>query len=143
MFPGLDWESKNILRVEIERAKREEMLLQRETRAATAAAVVLLLYAAGCLGREWAGSVESKPQRILLDTDVDTDDFFALLYLLKRNRSEFQLEVRPYNICYSGSSSLLSHFLPSRLLCFRFHPKDSELFYFWPLKPISSSRTLE
>lgn len=33
------------------------------------------------------------PRRILLDTDVDTDDFFALLYLLKLNRSEFQLEV--------------------------------------------------
>ncbi|XP_010558509.1 PREDICTED: uncharacterized protein LOC104827126 isoform X2 [Tarenaya hassleriana] len=32
------------------------------------------------------------PHRILLDTDVDTDDFFALLYLLKLNRSEFSLE---------------------------------------------------
>ncbi|AES64299.2 inosine-uridine preferring nucleoside hydrolase [Medicago truncatula] len=36
--------------------------------------------------------VEGKPQRILLDTDVDTDDLFALLYLLKLNRLEFQLE---------------------------------------------------
>ncbi|XP_045802030.1 uncharacterized protein LOC123895617 [Trifolium pratense] len=36
--------------------------------------------------------VEGKPRRILLDTDVDTDDFFALLYLLKLNRSEFKLE---------------------------------------------------
>ncbi|GAU20045.1 hypothetical protein TSUD_381370, partial [Trifolium subterraneum] len=36
--------------------------------------------------------VEGKPSRILLDTDVDTDDFFALLYLLKLNRSEFKLE---------------------------------------------------
>lgn len=35
-----------------------------------------------------------KPHRILLDTDVDTDDFFALLYLLKLNRSEFELESR-------------------------------------------------
>ena len=33
------------------------------------------------------------PRRILLDTDVDTDDFFALLYLLKLNRSEFELKV--------------------------------------------------
>ncbi|PWA77518.1 inosine/uridine-preferring nucleoside hydrolase domain-containing protein [Artemisia annua] len=33
------------------------------------------------------------PHRILLDTDVDTDDFFAILYLLKLNRSEFSLEV--------------------------------------------------
>lgn len=37
-----------------------------------------------------------KPHRILLDTDVDTDDFFALLYLLKLNRSEFELEVSPF-----------------------------------------------
>lgn len=34
-----------------------------------------------------------RPHRILLDTDVDTDDLFALLYLLKQNRSEFELEV--------------------------------------------------
>ncbi|KAJ6904047.1 hypothetical protein NC651_021255 [Populus alba x Populus x berolinensis] len=38
-----------------------------------------------------------KPQRILLDTDVDTDDFFALLYLLKLNRSEFELEAVTIN----------------------------------------------
>lgn len=38
-------------------------------------------------------SVENKPRRILLDTDVDTDDLFALLYLLKLNTSQFQLEV--------------------------------------------------
>ena len=37
--------------------------------------------------------VEAKPRRILLDTDVDTDDFFALFYLLKQNRSEFDLKV--------------------------------------------------
>ncbi|TMW86722.1 hypothetical protein EJD97_020960 [Solanum chilense] len=30
--------------------------------------------------------------RILLDTDVDTDDFFALLYILKLNRSEIDLK---------------------------------------------------
>lgn len=34
-----------------------------------------------------------KPRRLLLDTDMDTDDFFALLYLLKQNRSEFDLKV--------------------------------------------------
>lgn len=38
-------------------------------------------------------TVDGKPRRILLDTDVDTDDFFGLLYLLKLNRSEFELEV--------------------------------------------------
>ncbi|MCL7051970.1 hypothetical protein MKW94_023704 [Papaver nudicaule] len=36
--------------------------------------------------------IEAKPARILLDTDVDTDDFFALLYLLKLNRSEIDLK---------------------------------------------------
>jgi len=40
-----------------------------------------------------ATTVEGQLRRILLDTDVDTDDVFALLYLLKLNRSEFQLEV--------------------------------------------------
>ncbi|KAJ6725354.1 INOSINE-URIDINE PREFERRING NUCLEOSIDE HYDROLASE FAMILY PROTEIN [Salix purpurea] len=35
---------------------------------------------------------EGKPHRIVLDTDVDTDDLLALFYLLKLNRSEFELE---------------------------------------------------
>ncbi|CAI0466570.1 unnamed protein product [Linum tenue] len=39
-----------------------------------------------------AGGGSRKPQRILLDTDVDTDDFFALLYLLKLNTSDFAVE---------------------------------------------------
>jgi hypothetical protein len=38
-------------------------------------------------------TLEGLPHRILLDTDVDTDDLFALLYLLKQNRSEFNVEV--------------------------------------------------
>lgn len=37
--------------------------------------------------------VEGLPRRIILDTDVDTDDLFALLYILKLNTSEFHLEV--------------------------------------------------
>ncbi|KAL1548539.1 Nucleoside hydrolase 3 [Salvia divinorum] len=36
--------------------------------------------------------VEGLPRRIILDTDVDTDDLFALLYILKLNKSEFHLE---------------------------------------------------
>uniref|UniRef100_A0A7N0T2J5 Inosine/uridine-preferring nucleoside hydrolase domain-containing protein n=2 Tax=Kalanchoe fedtschenkoi TaxID=63787 RepID=A0A7N0T2J5_KALFE len=35
---------------------------------------------------------EGSPRRLLMDTDVDTDDFFALLYLLKLNRSELDLQ---------------------------------------------------
>ncbi|XP_031252044.1 uncharacterized protein LOC116109948 isoform X1 [Pistacia vera] len=42
-------------------------------------------------------TVEGKPYRILMDTDVDTDDFFGLLYLLKLNRSEFKLEAITIN----------------------------------------------
>ncbi|KAL2534577.1 inosine-uridine preferring nucleoside hydrolase family protein [Abeliophyllum distichum] len=41
--------------------------------------------------------VKGQPQRILLDTDMDTDDFFALLYLLKLNRSEIDLQAITIN----------------------------------------------
>ncbi|KAM7278120.1 hypothetical protein ACFE04_005254 [Oxalis oulophora] len=37
-------------------------------------------------------AAEARPHRIILDTDVDTDDLYAVLYLLKLNRSEFELE---------------------------------------------------
>ncbi|KAL7601597.1 hypothetical protein Lser_V15G22695 [Lactuca serriola] len=37
------------------------------------------------------------PHRILLDTDVETDDLFAILYLLKLNRSEFDLQAITIN----------------------------------------------
>ncbi|XP_077219032.1 nucleoside hydrolase 3-like [Tasmannia lanceolata] len=37
------------------------------------------------------------PHRMLVDTDMDTDDFFALLYLLKQNRSEFDLKAITVN----------------------------------------------
>lgn len=46
----------------------------------------------GFLGLMGSVMVDAKPRRILLDTDVDTDDVFALLYLLKQNRSEFDLK---------------------------------------------------
>jgi len=49
-----------------------------------AVAVVLLIF---------GSCAEGRPHRILVDTDVDTDDFFALLYLLKLNTSQFKLEV--------------------------------------------------
>ncbi|KAG8370102.1 hypothetical protein BUALT_Bualt14G0082600 [Buddleja alternifolia] len=40
---------------------------------------------------------ERRPYRILLDTDVDTDDLFALLYILKLNRSYFDLQAVTIN----------------------------------------------
>ena len=33
------------------------------------------------------------PRRILVDTDMDTDDLLALLYILKHSRSEFDVKV--------------------------------------------------
>lgn len=33
------------------------------------------------------------PHRILVDTDIDTDDLFAILYLLKHDRAEFDVKV--------------------------------------------------
>ncbi|KAG5628030.1 hypothetical protein H5410_013248 [Solanum commersonii] len=38
--------------------------------------------------------------RILLDTDVDTDDFFALFYILKLNRSEIDLKGKKLKYTY-------------------------------------------
>lgn len=37
--------------------------------------------------------LNARPRRILVDTDLDVDDIFALIYLLKQNRSEFDLQV--------------------------------------------------
>lgn len=37
-----------------------------------------------------------QPHRILVDTDVDTDDLFALFYLLKQDRTRFDLQVIPF-----------------------------------------------
>lgn len=57
------------------------------------------------IGVAFGGSVqtvEGRPHRILLDTDIDTDDFFAILYLLKLNRSEFDLQVHHLHCCSSS-----------------------------------------
>ncbi|KAF8394486.1 hypothetical protein HHK36_020694 [Tetracentron sinense] len=58
--------------------------------------VLWLLVLIGFLGAE-IYTVDARPRRILLDTDVDTDDIFALLYLLKQNRSEFELQAITIN----------------------------------------------
>lgn len=55
-------------------------------RAATAVLVVVLAVVV-------AAAAAAKPRRILVDTDMDIDDLFALLYLLKQNRSEFDVKV--------------------------------------------------
>lgn len=53
----------------------------------TIAVVALLFVAVAATGAAAA------PQRILVDTDMDTDDVLALLYILKHNRSEFDVKV--------------------------------------------------
>jgi hypothetical protein len=53
----------------------------------TAAALVVLFAVAA------AAAPASAPRRILVDTDMDTDDLLALLYILKQDRSEFDVKV--------------------------------------------------
>ena len=80
--------------------KREKkMLLYKKLRV-----VAILLLVLGILAN--SHTVEGKPRRILLDTDVDTDDFFALLYLLKLNRSEFELEVSFFSFIFIFGSCI-------------------------------------
>lgn len=62
---------------------------------------ILVVTILGILGHDLP-CVMSSPHRILLDTDVDTDDFIALLYLLKLNKTEFDLVV--------SLSTLLRHY---------------------------------
>ena len=50
--------------------------------------------------------IRARPRRILMDTDVDMDDFFSLFYLLKENTSEFNLEVFSFTL-------FNHHFLPA------------------------------
>ncbi|KAJ3687609.1 hypothetical protein LUZ61_016773 [Rhynchospora tenuis] len=56
-------------------------------------------------------SLHSKtPRRLLVDTDMDTDDFFALLYLLKQNRSEFDLKAVTINAnAWSDAGHAVNH----------------------------------
>ncbi|XP_031113183.1 uncharacterized protein LOC116016884 isoform X2 [Ipomoea triloba] len=65
--------------------RREKMVVERF------AALVVAMAVAVVVGGNLS-FIQSLPHRILLDTDVDTDDLFALLYLLKLNRSEFDLK---------------------------------------------------
>ncbi|MQM04844.1 hypothetical protein Taro_037651 [Colocasia esculenta] len=58
--------------------------------------VVWLFVFMGILGLG-AHFVEGKTRRVLLDTDMDTDDFFAILYLLKQKRSLIDLQAITIN----------------------------------------------
>ncbi|CAD6333852.1 unnamed protein product [Miscanthus lutarioriparius] len=74
----------------------------------TAAAVLMVLVAFVVV----AGGAEAEagPQRILLDTDMDTDDLFALLYILKQNRSEFDLKAVSISVnAWSNAGHAVNH----------------------------------
>jgi hypothetical protein len=64
------------------------MLLQKVTAAAVTVLFIIIIGTTCVIG------TKGNPHRIVVDTDVDTDDLLALLYLLKLNTSQFQLEVR-------------------------------------------------
>ncbi|OEL35151.1 hypothetical protein BAE44_0003829 [Dichanthelium oligosanthes] len=66
----------------------------RTTGAAMAVAVLFSLAVAAAAGIPAAGAA---PRRILVDTDMDTDDLLALLYVLKHNRSEFDVKAITIN----------------------------------------------
>lgn len=72
-------------------------LLKRYSRRSIFIAMMVIVVVGIILDGAGANSdgAGKKPHRIVLDTDVDTDDFFALLYLLKLNPSEFDLQVPP------------------------------------------------
>ncbi|KAI4965477.1 hypothetical protein ZWY2020_051966 [Hordeum vulgare] len=57
---------------------------------AVATTLSLLLLAARLAAA--AGNRPPPPHRILVDTDIDTDDLFAILYLLKHDRAEFDVK---------------------------------------------------
>ncbi|XP_010687819.3 nucleoside hydrolase 3 [Beta vulgaris subsp. vulgaris] len=59
--------------------------------------LLLLLWFNIVVGVHQNHAVTAKQHQILVDTDVDTDDFFALLYLLKLNRSVFDLKAVTIN----------------------------------------------
>ena len=87
-----------------------------------AAALALLAAAAEAGG---SGSRRPAPRRILVDTDVDTDDLFAILYLLKQDRAEFDLEVRTVlAYVYVLPPCLLAAWLRSCIRCSELRPAN-------------------
>ena len=64
--------------------------------------VVLITVVADLKQRRPVDAATARPRRILMDTDANMDDIFALFYVLKQNRSEFDLQVSPYVYIYNS-----------------------------------------
>ncbi|XP_052189465.1 nucleoside hydrolase 3-like isoform X2 [Diospyros lotus] len=75
-------------------SKQPKMMLRRFL---FSAMVVTAIVSAGNLSAAAEHCGGPRPRRILVDTDVNTDDLFALLYLLKLSRSEFDLQAITIN----------------------------------------------
>jgi len=77
------------------RMKKVLLLPSRTTTTSVAFLAVAALVTTTVFAISGAVAAEAAaPHRILVDTDMDTDDLLALLYILKQNRSEFDLKVR-------------------------------------------------
>jgi hypothetical protein len=63
----------------------------------------------------FAAFAAAAPRRILVDTDMDSDDLLALLYILKHNRSEFDVKVRlvPCNLLLARATCPAAARFPS------------------------------
>ncbi|MFS7923009.1 putative ribonucleoside hydrolase [Helianthus anomalus] len=72
--------------------------------------------------------------RLILDTDVDADDLFALLYLLKSNRSEFNLQVLSLKYSIPTYSLYFNFLCVASLLSFVFGCHCSLYYLRWCLK---------
>ncbi|KAM3410422.1 hypothetical protein ACQJBY_002559 [Aegilops geniculata] len=86
------------------------MVGMEKWRRTVAAAVVAIMVSAAVLAAGGAATDQAAPQRILLDTDMDTDDLLALMYILKQNRSEFELKAVTINVnAWSDAGHAVNH----------------------------------
>ncbi|KAM3404021.1 hypothetical protein ACQJBY_007243 [Aegilops geniculata] len=66
---------------------------RKSSRSWTAAVALVSLFAVVAVAAAGAGA----PRRILVDTDMDTEDLLALLYILKQDRSKFDVKAITIN----------------------------------------------
>ncbi|XBJ10427.1 nucleoside hydrolase 3 isoform X1 [Aegilops tauschii subsp. strangulata] len=86
------------------------MVGMEKWRRTMAAAVVVIMVLAAAVAAGGAATDQAAPQRILLDTDMDTDDLLALMYILKQNRSEFELKAVTINVnAWSDAGHAVNH----------------------------------
>ncbi|KAG2619369.1 hypothetical protein PVAP13_3NG141410 [Panicum virgatum] len=78
------------------------MVIRRRTATTAPAPAAMSAHARTGMAVLWflavaAASVAAAPRRLLVDTDMDTDDLLALLYILKHSRSEFDVKAITIN----------------------------------------------